>query len=680
MHRALAASSSWKAFVSVASLSFVFACAGQEPPPPVAPPLPEPAKPPVVETPTPAPEPSGRAPKAPTPLEEYFKIGRVFGASFSYDDKLVAYVHADGEKPDNRPDVWVAPIAGGTPRQVTHVQGRMHSHGFSPTADQLLYEADKNGDELPHIYMTNAAGAEPRDLMADYPPGRRTEFMAWEPDGHAFLYRSNLRDEQYMDLYEYDVKKNKAELLWKSSGKLSAQVVSRDAKRIVIVETISDADSNMYLVDRGKPDKSELLTKHEGEVLYSPYVISKDDKTLYFTSDQEGEFQQVYSMDLAKKTTTLVSKSNWDVDQADLSRAWKYFMTVVNEDGTFKLHLTDSATKKEVAVPAPPPGGGWEPRAFSKTDRYLAASLRSDATPATVYVLDLKDGKAIKIVDPLPASLKDRRMVVGAAVKIPSFDGREVPAFLYRPEGNNATLPAVIDVHGGPTAQSRRDFNRMRQYLTSKGYAVLVPNVRGSTGYGKTYTKLDNLDLGGGPLKDIVACKQWLVKNEHVDASKVVVMGGSYGGYMALSAATFTPTEFAANIDFFGVSDLKSLVESFPPYWQAFATYIYKKFGDPKNPADAKYQHDRSPLNYVDKIVRPLLVVQGDKDARVKKDQSDRMVDALKKRSVPVHYLVIPNEGHGFSKNENFLMGFRAADRFLDRYIFNDRSVDVLAQ
>jgi dipeptidyl aminopeptidase/acylaminoacyl peptidase len=269
-------------------------------------------------------------------------------------------------------------------------------------------------------------------------------------------------------------------------------------------------------------------------------------------------------------------------------------------------------------------------------------------------------------------------MAVGASVKIASFDDREVPAFVYRPEGGGS-FPAVIDVHGGPTAQSLRDFNRMRQYLVSKGYVVLVPNVRGSTGYGKSYTKLDNLDLGGGPLKDIVACKGWLVKNEHVDASKVVVMGGSYGGYMALAAATFAPKEFAANVDFFGVSDMKTLVESFPPYWQAFATFIYKKFGDPKNPADAKYQHDRSPLNFVDKIERPLLVVQGDKDARVKKDQSDRMVDALKKRNVPVHYLVIPNEGHGFSKNENFLMGFQAADRFMDRYLFNDTSVEVLA-
>ena len=188
-----------------------------------------------------------------------------------------------------------------------------------------------------------------------------------------------------------------------------------------------------------------------------------------------------------------------------------------------------------------------------------------------------------------------------------------------------------------------------------------------------------NLDLGGGPLEDIVACKRWLVKEANVDEQRVVVLGGSYGGYMALAAATFKPKEFAANVDYFGVSDLKSLVESFPPYWATFATYIYQKFGDPKNPEHAKYQHDRSPLNFLDQVERPLLVVQGENDARVKKDQSDRAVEKLRARKVPVHYLVIPGEGHGFSKNENRLAAFQATDRFLDRYLFGDTSVEVIA-
>jgi dipeptidyl aminopeptidase/acylaminoacyl peptidase len=203
--------------------------------------------------------------------------------------------------------------------------------------------------------------------------------------------------------------------------------------------------------------------------------------------------------------------------------------------------------------------------------------------------------------------------------------------------------------------------------------------VRGSTGYGKSYTLLDNKDFGGGPLKDVVACKRWLLQNAGVAADKVVVLGGSYGGYMALAAATFTPTEFAANVDYFGVSELKTLLESFPSYWASANAAIYAKFGNPNDPADAPYLHDRSPLYFAGQIQRPLLVVQGDKDVRVRKDQSDRVVEALHKKGVPVHYLVLVNEGHGFSRNESRLAAFSATDRFLDRYLFGDTAAKVLS-
>ena len=642
---------------------------------PVAPPPPPPL---VVPPPPPAP----KAPVAPVALEEYFKVGRVNGLSFSSDEKLVAYMSDEA----GRPDIWVKPLAGGAPTQITHAQGFVHSFAFSPTQDILAFETDRGGDELPHLFLTSSKAEAPKDLVADMPEGRRTQFVGWADDGKTFLFLSSARDEKAMDLYEYDVKKGKSSLLWKGDGKVELNAASRDHKRFILRETHSDADNDLYLVERSAPEKRTLLTKHTGNVLHSPQYISRDDRKLVLTSDEGGEYTALYEMDLATHKITPILKDDWDVEGAFESRSGRYTYTTANADGAAKLVVIDTKTHKQVDLPAPPVGGVWDPvdytrsggteLGFSHSERYMGVVLRGDTSPATPYIVDLKEGRAFPVADPRPASLKDRPMVTGLSVHIPSFDGQKVPAFLYAPPGNGP-FPAIIDVHGGPTAQSHRDFSRFRQYLVSKGYAVLVPNVRGSTGYGKTWTRLDNLDLGGGPLKDIVACKKYLVAEAHVAADKVVVMGGSYGGYMALAAATFTPDEFAVNVDYFGVSDLKSLVESFPPYWAASASFIYQKFGDPKNPAHAAYQHDRSPLNFVDKVTHPLLVVQGEKDARVKPDQSERIVAALRKRQVPVHYLVLPGEGHGFTKNENYLKAYQMTDRFLDRYLWGDTTVTV---
>ena len=617
------------------------------------------------------------APKAPVPLEEYFKVRRVGSRSgillsFSHDEKLVAYLSDEG----GRTDIWVQPVAGGTPRQLTHVKGFVQGFAFSPAADKFVYATDVGGDELPHLFLTDSKGTAPRDILPTQPAGRRTDFVDWADDGKTFLYLSTIRDEHYADLYEYDVASGKSQRLWEASGKLELQLVSRDHKRFVIGETLNDANNNLYVVERGHQDKT-LLTPHKGDVLYGAQDISKDAKTLYYTSNAGREFSGLYAMDLDSHASMPIAQPDWDVDGAGFSRNWKYFFTVINADGQAKVDIKDAQTGKTIKLPEAPAGTTFIPIASSRTDRYLAVRLQGDTAPPTPYVIDVAAGSARKILEPLPPSLRERKMAVGEIVHIPSFDGRKVPAFVYKPEGAGP-FPAIIDVHGGPTAQSQREFAPIRQYFVSKGYVVLVPNVRGSTGYGKTYMRLDNKDLGGGPLKDIVACKKWLIKEAHAAPDKVVVMGGSYGGYMALAAATFTPTEFAASVDYCGVSDLKTLVESFPAYWQAGAEFIYQKFGNPKDPADARYQHDRSPANYIDKIVRPLLVVQGDRDARVKKDQSDRIVSALEKRKVPVHYLVLANEGHGFSRTESIEAAYTATDRFLDRYIFGDTSVVVI--
>jgi len=604
--------------------------------------------------------------RAPVALDEYFKVRRHYtffsrGLRFSHDEKLAVFQSDVG----GRLDLWVKPLDGGPSRQVTHVQGFLGEFAFSPTADVLAYEADVGGDELPHLFLTDSDGSAPRDVTADYPKGRRTQFVEWAPDGKTFLYLSNLRDEKLLDLYEYDLASGRAQLLWIATGSLAFGAADRGHQRFALRETVSDRDSNLWLFERGE-EQPVLLTKHQGEVLYQPQDFTADGKLL-FTSDQAGEYTGLYAMELATKRVSPLAQPEWDVDSAGESRSHRYRFVAVNADGTSQLSVQDLSSGTAVALPKAPLGGGWFPADFSPGERYLGVFLRTDAAPHTPYALDLRTGEARQLENPLPDSLRARSMVVGESVRVPSFDGKSVPAFAYRPQRD--PVGAIILVHGGPTSQSRRTFGAFTQYLVSKGYAVLVPNVRGSTGYGKSWTRLDSHDLGGGPLQDVVACKWWLVGNAGVPDDKVVVMGGSYGGYMALAAEAFTPDEFAANVDYFGVSDLKTLVESFPAYWAAFSQEIYEKFGNPSDPKDAKYQHDRSPIHFVERMKRPIIVVQGDKDPRVTKDQSDRIVEALRKRKVPVEYLVLENEGHGFSRTESMLRAYRATDAFLDRYV-----------
>jgi dipeptidyl aminopeptidase/acylaminoacyl peptidase len=609
--------------------------------------------------------PSSAVPRAPVPLAEYFNVRR-YGAlsidlTFSHDEKLVAFQSDAG----GRLDLWVKPLDGGPARQVTHVEGFIGRFAFSPASDVLAYEADVGGDELPHLFLTDSNGSDPRDVTADYPKGRRTQFLEWAPDGKTFLYLSNLRDEKLLDLYEYDLSSGRSQLLWIASGALNLVAADRQHRRFALSETLSDSNTNLWLFERGA-EQPVLLTPHQGDVRYVPQDFTADGRLLY-TSDEAGEFNGLYAMDLATKKSVAIAKPAWDVDLAAESLRHRFRAVRINEDGTSRLSVQDLSSGKDVRLPAAPLRGGWESSAFSPGERYLGVFLTTDALPRTPYALDLTTGEAIKLDEPLPPSLQKRTMAVGESVRIPSFDGKLVPAFAYRPQG--APVGAIILVHGGPIAQARRAFSQFGQYVVSKKYALLIPNVRGSTGYGKTWTKLDNKDLGGGPLKDVVACKWWLVANANVPDDKVAVMGGSYGGYMALVAEAFAPDEFGANVDLFGISDFKSLMESFPPYWSSEAEAIYRKFGDPKDPKDAQYQHDRSPIFFVDRMTKPLFVAQGDHDPRVRKDQSDRIVEALRKKGVPVEYLVLENEGHGFSRTESALRTYQSADSFLDRYL-----------
>ena len=291
-----------------------------------------------------------RAPTAPVPLEQYFDTRRFGAPKFSAGDRWVAYSSDEG----GRPDVWVQPVGGGPARQITHVRGFLVSYDFSPSRDQLVYAADVSGDEFTHLWMTDSSGSTHRDLTADLASGRRADFFEWALDGNTFLFLSTARDPRFQDLYEYDVRNDKSRLLWQASGALSVVLASRDHRRFILLETRSDVDSDLYLLDLRRGAKPRRLTPHQGAVRFFPMDFSRDGRVLWLTSDAGGDFQTLQTLALDTGKTKPAIAESWDIDAAGFSPRYRWFYSEVNEDGLPRLTISSRASHQQVSLPAPP--------------------------------------------------------------------------------------------------------------------------------------------------------------------------------------------------------------------------------------------------------------------------------------------------------------------------------------
>jgi dipeptidyl aminopeptidase/acylaminoacyl peptidase len=315
------------------------------------------------------------------------------------------------------------------------------------------------------------------------------------------------------------------------------------------------------------------------------------------------------------------------------------------------------------------PDGELSHISFSPSEQFMAFYFSGDMVPSDLQIMDMRNRTVTRLTNSVPKELDVHDLVESQLIRYTSFDGKEIPAYLYKPKDTKAgdKLPAIVMIHGGPQLQESKGFGSLRQYIMNQGWVLLIPNVRGSVGYGKTYYSMDDRDWGGAPLKDAVAAKNYLARLGYVDPNKVVIMGGSYGGYMVLAALAFTPEEFAAGVDICGISNLTTFLESIPPYWEPFKKMLMNEVGDPKK--DADFLKARSPLFSAEKIVKPLFVIQGANDPMVKQAESDAIVNAIKANNGIVEYMIFPDEGHGLRKQENSLKAFHAIFAFLDKYV-----------
>jgi dipeptidyl aminopeptidase/acylaminoacyl peptidase len=340
----------------------------------------------------------------------------------------------------------------------------------------------------------------------------------------------------------------------------------------------------------------------------------------------------------------------------------------INNDARTEIRVYEAATHQPVGLPAIP-DGDITGVVFSPSERYMAFYVNGDRSPSNLYVLDMQTREVRRLTDSMNPEIDPAHLVDGAVVRYPSYDGVEVPSVQYVPHGAGPgnRVPAILWIHGGPGGQTRLGYAAARQFMVNHGYAVLAVNNRGSSGYGKTFFAMDDRRHGEADLDDVVWAKRYLAAQPWADTTKVVILGGSYGGYLTLAGVTFRPDAFAAGVDLFGISNWVRTLESIPPWWEAFKEALYAEMGDPAT--DRERLQRISPLFHADRIARPLMVLQGANDPRVLKVESDEIVQAIRDRGGIVEYVIFPDEGHGFVKKENQITAWRAVLTFLDRHV-----------
>jgi dipeptidyl aminopeptidase/acylaminoacyl peptidase len=606
-----------------------------------------------------APKKAARVPKQYT-IEQFYATTGVRDASFSSDEKRILF----SSNQTGVYNVYSVPATGGAPTNLTSsATDTTYAVSFFPGDDRVLYTRDQGGNELNHLYVREADGKE-RDLT----PGDKlkADFDGWTGDRKAFWVEANERDPKYFDLYRYDAKTYERSLVYKNEG-YNIAAISPDGKWVALVKTILTSDSDIYLWSAAA-NEAKLITKHEGQSDNTPEAFDPKTGALYFSSNDGSEFTRLRRYDVATGKTEDVEKPAWDVLFTRFSKNGRYRATGINDDGRTVVHLLDTQTGREVALPKLPAGDITTVR-FADSEKRMAFYVSGDRSPSNLYVYEFGAKAPVRLTNSQNKEIDPADLVESQVVRFKSFDGTVIPSIYYKPLQATAKnrVPALVWVHGGPGGQTRKGWSATIQYLVNHGYAVLGINNRGSSGYGKSFYVADDQKHGKEPLTDCVEGKKYLASLPYVDADRIGILGGSYGGYMVLAALAFRPEEFAVGVDIFGVSNWLRTLQGIPKWWEAQRLALYKEIGDPEK--DEAMLREISPVFHADRIRRPLLVLQGANDPRVIKPESDDIVAAVRKNGVPVEYIVFPDEGHGFTKKKNQIEGYGAILTFLDKYL-----------
>jgi dipeptidyl aminopeptidase/acylaminoacyl peptidase len=599
-------------------------------------------------------------------IEKLYMTRAVGDTTWSPDGRTIAFI----SNMSGRNNVWLVPADGGWPTQLTVSDQRQSSPAWSPDGKWIAYQSDYDGDEQWDIFLVSPKTGQVVNLTNTREIAEQSP--VWSPDGRYLAYLVKPKTSSTHEIDVYDTLMREVKHLTTGTPKDRGnygQVWSKDGKWIAYTQTqAKGTDSNIFVTEVGT-GKTTLLTEHRGENLYTVNDFSPDGTHLLITSNAGNSYENVGLLDIPSRKVEWLTRDKWEISGGNFSPDGKTVTWTANVDGNTDIFLHQRATGKTTSLSLPKGVNylGGSQSAFSRDGTKLLYYHNGPSAPSDVWVYSTATGKSQQVTHSLMAGVRSEDMVEPYLVHYPSRDGKwTISAFVYVPYNapRNGQHAAIVYVHGGPTSQTHNSFNRFIQYVVNKGYFVIAPNYRGSTGYGKEFQNANLFDMGGGDLQDVLAAADWMKQTGYPDPKKLILMGGSYGGYMTMMGVTKAPDVWAAGVPIVPFVNWFTEIQNEDPVLQQsdLAT-----MGDPEK-NKALYE-DRSPINFIDQVKAPLLLLAGGHDPRCPKSETQQVVDAIKKRGGVIESKVYENEGHGFAKVENQIDAYKRVADFLQAHV-----------